>query len=287
MRHKHMPDTREKNLFTPSLKLTSFSLQHFDNNAARIWWEDQKIMILNYNFYNASDFTLKVFRRVRFWSKTFTTRQILKKSLILKSLILKKKLFLKSTILKKTCIQKIKFWFSLPRKMRKFCVLRALLKCTILKKTKILQNTISKKKSFLKSMILSEKNFVSSDFVSSFLQRVRFGIKNKTTRQILKRKSLSKSTTCTFPIGFFHLTMYSYRLQHPRQLDNSNHLRSYNTFCTLFRKKFHFWFRYVVPLSFLILLDICKNQLLLIVRLQQLIQFLSHTCLTRFWKRLW
>ena len=78
--------------------------------------------------------------------------------------------------------------------------------------------------------------------------------------------------------------MYSYRLQYLRRLDKSIHLRSYNTFCTLFRKDFHFWFRYVVPLSFQTLLDICKDPLLLIVKLQQLKQFLSDTCLTSFEK---
>ena len=78
--------------------------------------------------------------------------------------------------------------------------------------------------------------------------------------------------------------MYNYSLEYLRQLDNSIRLRSYNTFCTRFRKDFHFWFRYVVPLLSLNLLDMCKNQLLLIVKLQQLIQFLSHTFLTSFEK---
>ena len=49
-------------------------------------------------------------------------------------MILKKKLFLKSTILKKICTQKITFCLILPRKMRKFCVLRAFSKSMILKK---------------------------------------------------------------------------------------------------------------------------------------------------------
>ena len=44
--------------------------------------------------------------------------------------------------------------------------------------------------------------------------------------------------------------MYSYRQQYLLQLDNSIRLRSYNTFCTLFRKDFHFWFRYEDPLFF-------------------------------------
>ena len=67
--------------------------------------------------------------------------------------------------------------------------------------------------------------------------------------------------------------MYSYSLENLRQLDNSIRLRSYKTFCTLFRKYLHFWFRYDVPLSSLILLDRRKNLLPLIIKLQQLLQF--------------
>ena len=107
---------------------------------------------------------------------------------------------------------------------------------------------ILKEKDFLKSMIL-KKNFLSCQipnqnfFVvsvskSTFLQRVRFGIENITTRQVLN--NLPKSTTCTFQIVFLHITMYSYRLQYLRQLDISIRFRSYNTFCTLFHKDFHF-----------------------------------------------
>ena len=78
--------------------------------------------------------------------------------------------------------------------------------------------------------------------------------------------------------------MYSYRQKYLLQLDNSIRLRSNNTFCTLFRKDFHFWFRYEDRLFFLNSLDICKNRLLIIVKLQQLIQFSSHTCLTSVWE---
>ena len=63
--------------------------------------------------------------------------------------------------------------------------------------------------------------------------------------------------------------MYSYRLQYLRQLDKSIRLRSYNTFCTLFRKDLYFWFRYD-DVSLLVLLDKYKNLLLLIIKLQQL-----------------
>ena len=85
-------------------------------------------------------------------------------------------------------------------------------------------------------------------------------------------------TTSTFHIAFLYTSMYSYRLQYLRQLDKSIRLHSNNTFCTRFRKDFHFWFWYGVPL--LVLLDKCKNLLPLIIKLQQLLQFLSHTCLS-------
>ena len=162
---------------------------------------------------------------------------------------MKKKLFSKSTILKKNCTKKITFCLILPRKMRKFCFLRAYSKSTILKKKLNLKSTISKKnffskkhdferKSFCKKRDFANFFFVLSVFVSTFSQRVRFGIKNITTRQILN--NLPKSITCTFHIVVIHITMYSYSLQYLRQLDNSIRLRSYNTFCTRFRKDFHF-----------------------------------------------
>ena len=141
---------------------------------------------------------------------------ILKKSSFLKSTILKKKIFLQSRYWKVYCTQKITFWFILPRKMRKFCVFRAILKNTILKKKNILKSMILNKKLFLKSMILNKKflwkawfsiNFFSScrildqnffvlsdfesnfynasDFKSTFWTRVRFWLKFFTARQIL------------------------------------------------------------------------------------------------------
>ena len=71
-------------------------------------------------FYNASDFRLKKIQRVRLSIKIFTTRQICKKNIFLKSMSLKKRLFLKKhdceekynfkkQILKKLCTQKIAF----------------------------------------------------------------------------------------------------------------------------------------------------------------------------------
>ena len=144
---------------------------------------------------------------------------------------------------------------------------------------------ILNEKVFVKSMILNKKFFVLSDFEEKYFRLVRFWINFSTMRQILN--NLPKSTTCNFHIAFLHITMYSYRLQYLHQLDNSIRLRSYNTFCTLFLKDSHFWFRYVVPLSSLPSLDMCKNQPLLSVKLKQSIKFLSHTCLTSFWKKFW
>ena len=140
---------------------------------------------------------MKFLQRVKFWIKIFTTRhQILKKYIFLKSVIfkkkffkntiLKKKLILKSSLLKKFCTQRITFWFNLPRKMRKFWVLRAILKSTILKKKNFLEGMILNVIFFLKSMILIEKFFVesfildetffSSDFELNILQRVRLSV---------------------------------------------------------------------------------------------------------------
>ena len=86
-----------------------------------------------------------------------------------------------------------------------------------------------------------------------------------TTRQILKRNILPKSTTCTFHIPLLHITVYNYRLEYLRQLDNSLCHRSNNTSCTIFRKDLHFRFHYGVPLSSLKLIDVCENELLLMV----------------------
>ena len=140
--------------------------------------------ILSQNFYNASDFELTILRRVRFWWKFFFKKHDFEEEI-----------FFKSRFLKKFCIQKITFWFILPRKMRKFWVLRAYLQSTILKKV-FLNSMILKKKVFLKSiilnkkflvksMILNRKIFVLSNFVSKFLQRVRFWLEYYTARQIL------------------------------------------------------------------------------------------------------
>ena len=97
---------------------------------------------------------------------------------------------------------------------------------------------------FSSGQIFNQVFFVLSHFDSTFSQRVKIWIKNFTTRQILNRNNLPKSTTCTFHIAFLHITMNSHNPQFLRHLDNGIRHHSSKTFCTLFRKDFHFWFRY-------------------------------------------
>ena len=138
--------------------------------------------------------------------------------------------------------------------MSKFCILRAYLKSTFLKKKNFFKSMILKKIFFLKSMILNEivfvksiilnyKFFVLSNFESNFFQRVRFRIEIFTTRQILN--NLPESTTCTFHIAFLPITMYNYNAQYLRQLDNSILHRSNKSFSTLYCKDFTFDFAMV------------------------------------------
>ena len=132
-------------------------------------------------------------------------------------------------------------------------------------------------------MIYDQKFLVLSDFESTFfsfcqiLNQFFYNVSDFELK-ISRRDRFSigifyLSPPYTFHIAFLYITMCSYNPQYLRHLDNSIFHRWNNTFCTLFRKDFHFWLRNGVPLSFLILLDICKNPLLLKVKLQQLIQF--------------
>ena len=57
--------------------------------------------ILKQKFFNVSDFEIIFLQGVRFWIRSFTTRQTLKNNIFLKSMILRKKKFLTTTILKK------------------------------------------------------------------------------------------------------------------------------------------------------------------------------------------
>ena len=60
---------------------------------------------------------------------------------------------------------------------------------------------------FVKNMILNQNFFLLSAI------DLKFYVSDSETNL------LRKSTTCTFHIAFLHLTMYSYSLQHLRQLD--------------------------------------------------------------------
>ena len=106
--------------------------------------------------------------------------------MFLKSMTLKKKLFFENRFWKQFCTQKITFWFNLPRKMCKFCQLRAILKNTSMQKIFSLKCMIWNVNFFLKSLILKEKSFCKKhDFELKIFLRVRFWIEKNTTRHIL------------------------------------------------------------------------------------------------------
>ena len=77
-------------------------------------------------------------------------------------MILKKNIFLKSTIFKKLCTQKITFCLISPRKMRRFCVLRAYLKSMILKKKVFFKKHDFEEKNIFKKHDFDKKFFVES-----------------------------------------------------------------------------------------------------------------------------
>ena len=110
-----------------------------------------------FNFSNASDFGKKNSKRVRFWFKSFTKRQILdwKKY---NALDFELKIFGHVRFWKNVCIQKIRFWFILLRENDIFCIFGA----------------------FLKSIFLNWKFQYASDFDLRGLQRVRFEIEKNT-----------------------------------------------------------------------------------------------------------
>ena len=67
--------------------------------------------------------------------------------------------FLKKKILKKNCTQKITFWFNLPHKMPKCCVLRAFSKSTILNNELFPKSMILNEEIFVRKTIFRNKNF--------------------------------------------------------------------------------------------------------------------------------
>ena len=87
--------------------------------------KQDKNQILEKRFQNLSDFELKILQRVRFRIKKFTTRQILNKNFYNASDFEEEENFKKHDFEKKL-YTKITFCLILPRKMRRFCVLRAL-----------------------------------------------------------------------------------------------------------------------------------------------------------------
>ena len=86
-------------------------------------WNFFSRQILNSNSYDASVFEIKfIFKKLDSEEKK-----------IFKKHDFDERIFLKAGFQKKNCAQKIVFCLILPRNMRKFCVLRAYLKSTILK----------------------------------------------------------------------------------------------------------------------------------------------------------
>ena len=112
---------------------------------------------LEFNFSNASDFEIKISKRVRFWLKNFTKRQTLdwKKY---NSLDFELKNFGHVVFWKSVCIQKTTFWFVLLRENDIFCIFGA----------------------FSKAWFWNETFQNSSHFTLKVLQRVRFGIEKNT-----------------------------------------------------------------------------------------------------------
>ena len=76
---------------------------------------------LEFNFSNASDFEKKNSKRVRFWLKSFTKRQVLD-SKNYDPLDFALKNFGHVRFWKIVCIQKIVFWFNLIRENDLFCI---------------------------------------------------------------------------------------------------------------------------------------------------------------------
>ena len=102
---------------------------------------------MKYKIYNSSDFQSKYLQRVWFWLKIFFLnhdfeeeknfkKHDFEEKIIFKKHDFEETIILKGRFWKNFCTQNITFWFILPGKMRKSCVLRAILKSTILKKKK-------------------------------------------------------------------------------------------------------------------------------------------------------
>ena len=161
-------------------------------NASKKWDSEARssslVRFQNKTFTTCQIFIEFFYQRVRFWIKSFTTCQILlpwRKILPWKAWFWRKKFFkehdfeekfiYKNQILKKICTQNITFSFNLQRNIRLFCVLRTILKSTVLKK-----------KLSPKCMILTEIFFSKRDNFEwkSFCKKAWFWIKKFSCWQI-------------------------------------------------------------------------------------------------------
>ena len=123
-------------------------------------------MILKDNFYNASDFELKVLPGVRFWMRFFTMIQKVKKTLL--------KAFTISTLDCFYCV-----------KLTDFELFRLFQKAWLCIKTITPQILIKKSTT---SEILNANLYNTANFDRNNLPRVRFSIGKFSTRRILKKK---------------------------------------------------------------------------------------------------
>ena len=131
---------------------------------------------------------------VRFWSKNFTTRQILiwifynASDIGLKekynALYFEKNFFSTCQILKNVCIQKITFWSFLLRENDIFCIFRSFFKKLDFELKFSVRDRFWIQKNPTRQILVLKK-YNASDFELKKIQRVRFWVKNNTTYQIM------------------------------------------------------------------------------------------------------
>ena len=141
-----------------------------------------------------SDVELIFLQRVSFWKRSifFERHDFEEKKYYHKARFRKK--ILPKTEFEKKLLARITFWFHVPHRMRKLCILRAILKKTILKKNFFPKSVILNVKFFLKSMFLNENVFVKSMIlIWSFHYVSDFNLKKNTTQQVLKFKKIQRA----------------------------------------------------------------------------------------------
>ena len=138
-------------------KLSSFS-QNLKNKMKLTFRrkEFQSLSDFEFIFSNASDFEIKISKRVRFWFKSFTKRQNLDWKI--KRVRFWVQIFSTCQVLKNCLHKKNTFWFILLRENGIFRIFGA----------------------FLKAWFWNETFENASHFNLKVLQRVRFGIEKKT-----------------------------------------------------------------------------------------------------------